>query len=98
MKKRILVLLCMSILLSSCVDDKYYNEQGKDDAWNGKKNYILYVLNQNYKQGYDGAELKVEQTKEFSDNVKKTGDKAGQFIDDLGKSIDRFWKELKEKE
>ena len=91
-----ILIIFVSLSLTSCVDDGRYYDQGKDDAWKGDKNIVLYLFNKNYRSGYDEAQLRVDQTSEFSESVKKAGDELGAVAKDAGRSLSEFWKDLTE--
>jgi len=94
MKKILCLFFCFMILMTSCVDDKRYYEEGYEDGIAQKKNQILYLFNSNYKQGFrEGDEIAIKKL-EFEKKVKETGDSFQQFTTEVQKSFDRFWKDL----
>ncbi len=94
MKRTGLGMLLAVIMLSSCVDDHRYYDQGNDDAWKNNKNIVLYAFNPHYRRGHDEARVRIQQASEFSQSMKKAGNELGDAAQDFGRSFGEFWNEL----
>ena len=96
MKPVFIVIVLTLLTLTSCVDDGRYYDQGKEDAWKGDKNSVLYLFNKNYRSGYDEAIVRIDQASEMSQSVKKAGNELSEVAKDMGRSISEFWKDMTE--
>ncbi len=89
---RALVLILSLLFLTGC-GDQY--DRGYDDAWEGKKNYAYYVINQTYREGHAEGAKALAQFKPVADSLRrtshelgKTAEEASRFVDEMGRKID----------
>ena len=97
MEKIVLVSILSLFLFSSCTDKNinYYNK-GYQDAWNGNKNIILYLSNEDYKKGHLAAQSQMRDYKHFQETMDQTRQEMGKAVDQASASVENLRKKVEE--